>query len=315
MTLYEEIQRAHLQPLWVETEQYVPRQPASDAAPAHWPASRTFALLREAGRAVPSELADRRVLVCNNPGLPPFSGTTQTLYACLQQLLPGEHADEHRHSQSAFRFILSGDGAHTLLNRQRIPMKRGDFIVAPAWSWHGHGNDSTNEVIWLDGLDNAIVRLFGATFFERAPGGALPVDAAADANKPQLVYDWASTRQRIDEARRRGAIDAAHGYRVRYLDPRTGMDPLPTIAAHLSELPSGFNGESYRSSDGVVFAAVRGSGRTVLEHTSVDWTENDIFTVPTWTPYHHVASADAVLFSFSDRAAQERLDCWREQRG
>src|SRR5207253_2623861 len=112
-----------------------------------------------------------------------------------------------------------------------------------------------------------------------------------------------------------GVPDPSHGYRIRYIDPQTNRDPLPTIAAHLGFLPSGFSGKRYRSSDSVVFVAVSGKGCTTLEKTSIRWSENDVFTVPTWEAYQHAVSEDAVLFSFSDQTAQEHLGCWREQRG
>jgi gentisate 1,2-dioxygenase len=320
--LYRDIRDAHLQPLWISTESYVPRQPAPKVVAAHWAASNVFALLREAGRKVSSDLADRRALVCNNPGLPPFSGTTQTVYACVQLLLPGERTCEHRHSQSAFRFVLSGEGACTILNGQKVHMRRGDFIVTPPWTWHGHANDSGNELIWLDGLDNAIVRLFDATFFELPPERRGP-QVHAEQDRPPggsnaetyWLYDWMTMRHQLDVRRQSGVCDLCHGYRIRYLDPHANRDPLPTIAAHLSYLPRGFAGERYRSSDSTVFVVVGGKGCTKLETTSIQWSENDIFTIPTWEAYQHTASEDAVLFSFSDQAAQERLGCWREQRG
>ena len=318
-SLYRKFDAADLQPLWVGTQGYVPRQPSPDVAVAHWPSEQLFKLLRQAGDAVPAEFADRRVLVCKNPALPPYGGTTQTLYACVQLLLPGERAAEHRHSQSALRFVLSGEGAHTLLNGEPVRMKRGDFIITPYWTWHGHANDSDNEVIWLDGLDNGIVRMFDATFFE------LPFSEESDtpsapppaiiADHGQWLYPWDDMIAALDKLRQASLPDLAHGYRVRYLDPKTGRDPLPTIAAFLNYLPSGFVGQPYRSSDSAVFVAARGAGRTDVGDRSISWKENDIFTVPTWVPYRHLVEGDdAVLFSFSDRNAQERLECWREDR-
>lgn len=121
-------------------------------------------------------------------------------------------------------------------------------------------------------------------------------------------------RQRVDDERRARPLDGCHGFRIRYLDPLTDQDPLPTMAAYLSLLPAGFSGARYRSSDSVVFVAASGSGRTELADRVIDWREDDIFTVPTWHPYRHRVEEDAVLFSFSDRAAQERLGCWRDER-
>ncbi len=320
--LYTDVREAHLQPLWVDTGSYVPSQPGPKVVPAHWSADKLFGLLREAGRTVSSEFADRRVLVCNNPALPPFSGTTQTLYACVQLLLPGERTSEHRHSQSAFRFVLSGEGASTILNGHDVPMHRGDLIVTPPWTWHGHLNDSLNEVIWLDGLDNAIVKLFDSTFFESSQDGQRPEVAAAEGQSveglddtPYWHYDWATMKRQLDAQCESGAAHPSHGYCVRYLDPLTGSDPLPTMAAHLSYLPAKFTGERYRSSDSVVCVVVSGRGCTQLESTSIEWSENDLFVLPTWEAYRHQASSAAVLFSFSDQGAQQRLGCWREQPG
>ncbi len=318
--LYSDVGEAHLQPLWIDSDTYIPKRPGPKVVPAHWPARTVFPLLNEAGRKVPPEYADRRVLVCTNPALAPFSGTTQTLYACLQLLLPGERTREHRHSQSAFRFVLSGDGAATILNGRQVPMHRGDLIVTPPWTWHGHANDSGNPVIWLDGVDNAIVKLFDATFFESSPevGRADVLFREAESQHESnpaafLHYEWATTKRQLDDACQSEVMHPAHGHRVRYLDPDTGCDPLPTMTAHLSHLPCGFDGARYRSSDSVVCVVVRGSGCTDLESTSIEWAENDVFVLPTWEAYGHRVSADAILFSFSDRGAQERLGCWREQ--
>lgn len=319
--LYADVRDSHLQPLWVETAEYVPPAPSPKVMAAHWPAATVFPLLREAGRHVSADLADRRVLICKNPGLPPFSGTTQTLYACVQLLLPGERTSEHRHTQSAFRLVLSGEGAVTLLNGSRVRMRPGDLIATPPWTWHGHVNDSDNEVIWLDGLDNGIVRLFDATFFERLPQEKAPVEiseevATHSSNRvARKHFDNLTMRRQLDALRRSGPPDPIHGYRLRYLDPATGTDVLPTMAAHLTGLPQGFRTEVYRSSDSVVFVVVEGEGVTECPSESIRWSRHDIFTVPSWEAHEHEVSRDAILFSFSDRGAQERLGCWREQVG
>ena len=40
----------------------------------------------------------------------------------------------------------------------------------------------------------------------------------------------------------------------------------------------------------------------------------DVFVVPSWSFMKLTAEEDMVLFSFSDRSAQEKLGIWREQR-
>jgi len=42
-------------------------------------------------------------------------------------------------------------------------------VITPSWTWHDHGNDGSDPLIWLDGLDVPIVNLFKTSFSE---GGA-----------------------------------------------------------------------------------------------------------------------------------------------
>jgi len=49
---------------------------------------------------------------------------------------------------------------------------------------------------------------------------------------------------------------------------------------------------------------------------SLEWGPNDIFVAPSWHPVVHEAlDGECVLFSFSDRVDEEKLDIWRERRG
>ena len=72
--------------------------------------------------------------------------------------MPGEVAPAHRHSQSALRFIIEGHGAYTAVEGERTMMEPGDFVITPSWTWHDHGNDTDQPMVWLDGLDMPIVR-------------------------------------------------------------------------------------------------------------------------------------------------------------
>src|SRR3712207_8451935 len=69
--------------------------------------------------------AERRVLVLENPGLRGRSKITTDLYAGVQLVLPGEAAPAHRHTQSALRFVLEGEGAYTAVNGERTMMHEG----------------------------------------------------------------------------------------------------------------------------------------------------------------------------------------------
>ena len=51
---------------------------------------------------------------------------------------------------------------------------------------------------------------------------------------------------------------------------------------------------------------------TETPETAFDWGVNDVFVVPPWKRYFHNAASEAVLFSISDRPAQDALGLWRE---
>jgi gentisate 1,2-dioxygenase len=77
-------------------------------------------------------------------------------------------------------------------------------------------------------------------------------------------------------------------------------------------LPKGFRGEPYRSTDGAIFVCAEGQGTTEVEGRVLAWGPNDVFVVPPWKRYAHSAAKQSVLFSISDRPAQEALGIWRE---
>lgn len=64
-----------------------------------------------------------------------------------------------------------------------------------------------------------------------------------------------------------------------------------------------------------MFSVVEGTGTTRIGGREFAWGKRDIFVAPSWHEIVHEASSDAVLFSFSDRPIQEKLDIWREKRG
>ena len=43
-------------------------------------------------------------------------------------------------------------------------MERGDIIHTPSWQWHDHGNEGSDPVIWLDGLDLPIFKFLRLNF-------------------------------------------------------------------------------------------------------------------------------------------------------
>lgn len=332
---YDEIARHSLAPLWERLHAMVTRTPTTPALPAHWDYDNVVRpYLMQAGGLITAKEAERRVLILENPGLVGQTRITHSLFSGLQLILPGEIAPAHRHAQSALRFVIEGHGAYTAVEGERTLMEPGDFVITPSWTWHDHGNETDAPMVWLDGLDVPIVKLFDASFAEPAPSesqevfrpvgdsaarfGAnmVPVDwKPARASSPVFSYPYARSREALATMARNAAPDACHGHKLRYINPASGGSPMPTIGAFMQLLPAGFASAPYRSTDGTVYSVVEGEGETVVGETVIRWKPRDIFVVPSWHAHTHRAASEAVLFSFSDRPVQEVLSLWREERG
>ena len=61
----------------------------------------------ESGKLISAEEAERRVMILENPGLPESKQITNSLYAGVQLLLPGEVAPTHRHAPAALRIVAT----------------------------------------------------------------------------------------------------------------------------------------------------------------------------------------------------------------
>ena len=108
---YERLPDYSLAPLWTVLSSLITAVPESRCQPAHWDYNKVRPLVMESGTLITAMQAERRVLILENPGMPGESRITDTLYAGLQLILPGEIAPAHRHTQSALRFIVEGSGA------------------------------------------------------------------------------------------------------------------------------------------------------------------------------------------------------------
>lgn len=322
-----------LGPLWVSLKGLVPSEPRPKAVPYVWEYAKVRPRLLEAGELITAEEAERRVLVLENPGLPGASQITDTIYAGLQLILPGEIAPAHRHSQSALRFVIEGTGAYTAVDGERTTMHPGDFIITPAWTWHDHGSAADGPVIWMDGLDVPLVRFLGTGFREehdemaqiitrpegdsdaRYGAGMLPLNSKPTHTSPIFNYPYARTREALHQLTLTGAPDPHHGYALRYVNPTTGDWAIPTIATSMRLLPAGFTSRPYRSTDGAVLVLVEGSINAKVGQSSFALNAKDVLAIPAWTEYSLTASEDTVFFMYSDRPVHEKLGLWRELKG
>jgi gentisate 1,2-dioxygenase len=89
---------------------------------------------------------------------------------------------------------------------------------------------------------------------------------------------------------------------------------MPTIGTFIQLLPKGFRSSPYRSTDGTVYAVAEGKGRVKIGTEEFAFGPKDTFVVPSWHPAGIETDSACVLFSYSDRPAQQALGLWRELR-
>jgi gentisate 1,2-dioxygenase len=330
---YAHLRRKNMAPLWEVLKALVTPTPRTPVAPALWRYQDVRPDLMRSAALISAAEAERRVLILENPALPGQSAITQSLYAGLQLLMPGETARSHRHTQSALRLVLEGEGAYTAVDGERRTMRRGDFIITPNWTWHDHGNPGGEPVVWLDGLDIPLVRFLDASFAEhgatesqvelrpegdtlaRYGSNLLPLDyRPRREDAPRLfVYPWEQTRRAL-QGIAGGAPDPHFGHALRFVNPGTGESPMPTIGARVQLLLQGTASRPRRSTDGTVYVCLEGGGEADVDGQRLPFGPSDVFVVPSWTPLSLHAAQDTMLFAFSDEPVQRVLGLWREER-
>jgi gentisate 1,2-dioxygenase len=274
----------------------------------------------------------RRTLRLVSPGL--GMGTTPTFWASIQVILPGEIADAHRHSASAFRFVMRGAGATTTVDGEQYPMSEGDLVLTPAWTWHDHEYKGSEPMIWLDVLDISLMQTLHATFFEayasatqpladipdnsaRLYGSGLmrpPGPAPVHSANPLLVYPASMARQALESAV--GAVsDPVDDVVLEYQNPCGGGSAMPTMAMTLQTLRKGFRGQARRNTGSRLYYVVQGSGATTVGGERFEWGRGDFMTVAPWVWHAHenLSEGDAVLFQVNDLPVLRALGFCREE--
>lgn len=333
---YEEIAPLHLSPLWTVLHGVITREPVVAETPHLWRWHEMRGPLYKAAELIGTDEAERRVLVLENPGDVPHPAITQTLYAGLQIIRPGEIARTHRHTANALRLIVEGEGAYTAVNGEKTLMGRGDFVTTPIWAWHDHGNESDRAMVWMDGLDLPFVNRVNGMFSDPYPTETQPIvkpeedsihrygygfkpgfDVPEEAQlySPILNYRYETAYRSLKELSRTTTGSPFDGVILQYINPMTGGPVLPTIDATLQLLPKGFATQKHRHTSGSVYCVLEGQGQTDIEGRTFHWEPNDIFVIPSWASHRHVAGPgeDAILFAFNDSPMQRPFGLYREE--
>lgn len=333
-TLSKELEKNHLGPLWENLREMVTKEPVHDISPYLWKLDKIKAYLFRAGELLGLDReSERRVIYLQNPSLAKrglIGYSTYTLYTGIQLLLPGEVAPSHRHSQAAIRFILEGEGAYTSVNGERIYMERGDCILTPSWTWHDHGHEGTEPVIWMDGLDVGLVKSLTGSFFEPYAEDVYPLTKpdnfsmkqyasglyrpVSDRNRkgypsPQLAYKWRQVKEVLEQISEHDP-DPFDGYAVDYINPLTGGSADFRMGITMQKLTPGMHTKAHRHVHSVVYHVLEGKGYTVINGVKFEWEKGDFLILPPWSWHEHANTGTeaAYLFSFNDLPVMQMLN-------
>ena len=294
----------------------------------------------------PIEFADRQQFLLTNPGLGGRLQTTASIRCAVSIYNAGDVAPAHLHSPNASRTIMSQNGGYTTVEGERCVAARGDLILTPNGTWHDHGNDAKEPVIWIDTLDWPLMEFLDVIWLDEdmpgergvgngraqkstAPdglsralygqGGLTPAFATRGRGFGQNVspcfhYRGADTRTSLS-ALRGEAGDPHEGVALEFTNPVTGGAVFPTLTYGAQLIRAGEETAAKRETSSTVYVVMSGRGETEIAGNTYPWEENDIFVVPNFLWRRHVAKGpgDAVLYTMSDRPLLEKIGQYRAQ--
>ncbi len=319
----------NLVPLWPSLRAALPfGMPSRRTRPTLWRYGDIRPQLIEAGRLTPIDKAERRVLVLSNPGLGLENmQATPSIYIGMQLILPGETAPNHKHSPSAVRFVVEGEGGFTVVEGEKCPMEPGDLILTPSGLWHEHGHSGSGPVIWMDALDLPTVFALEASYGTEGPpqiarneadssqtkyrrAGLVPWAAV---NRPRAAYPlirfpWREVKAALADLASvtpRGEI-----VRLAYVNPETGGECMPILGFSAVHLRPGETARPARHSASSVIHVVDGVGTIEIDGTSLRFERFDTIAVPTHAEVrieNASSSSPAHLFVVDDAPMQKKL--------
>jgi gentisate 1,2-dioxygenase len=260
------------------------------------------------------------------------------LFSGVQAMKPGEITPAHKHTASAHRFIMEGDGAYTVVDGHRITLGALDYVLTPSGCWHDHGVSEEGQVsIWQDGLDIPLMNMLETNFYAvynspaqdaRGPTNDLQLSYGSASVLPErlakwdkpysptMVYRWAEVEKALVNLASVQDCDPFDGHMIRYANPVTGGWAMKTMGANMQRLPAGFVGRSHRHTGNIVYNVAKGNGYSIIGGDRIDWSEHDIFCVPSWIWHKHVnldADEPGYLFSFNDFPVMDSLGIRMEE--
>jgi gentisate 1,2-dioxygenase len=293
----------------------------------------------------PIEFAERQQFLLTNPGLGGRLQVTSTMRCAVSIYNPSDVAPVHIHTPNASRTILSENGGYTTIEGERCEAARGDLILTPNGTWHDHGNDGSEPVVWIDVLDFPLMEFLDCVWLDEAyPGDTQGNSRAQRATfpgsyshmlygrgglvpsflphrrgfgretSPMFHYRGADVREALAGLRREQG-DPYEAIALRFVNPATGTSVFPTLDYRAQMLRPGEATRFKRETASTLYIAIEGRGITEIAGRSLDWQTNDIFVVPSFAWRRHINQSqnDAVLYAVSDAPLMEKIGQYRAQ--
>ena len=213
---------------------------------------------------------------------------------------PGDVAPVHIHTPNASRTILSDKGGYTTIEGERCEAARGDLILTPNGTWHDHGNDGAEPVVWIDVLDFPLMEFLDCVWLDEAYPGKTDGNARAQqVVRPALVLAealwprsaWCRALRRTDAVsdgtRRRCSTTAApisakrstgcagkreipyDALSLRFVNPATGASLFPTLDYGAQLLRPGEATRFKRETASTLYVVIEGEGVTEISRAAL----------------------------------------------
>lgn len=293
----------------------------------------------------PTEFADRQSLLLMNPGLNDRIQVTNTIRCAISIYNPGDIAPAHVHSPNASRTILTEGGGYTNIDGERCDARRGDIILTPNGTWHDHGNDGDEPVVWIDTLDWPLMEYLDCAWVDQDYQASF---GTTDKVQPVKEGDGYSKRLYSNGGMRPTFVSHQRGFgqRLSPLFHYTGEDIKNTLVdlkdevgdpyeAIQMELVNPVTGESVfptlryasqllrpneatlpkRETSSMYYVVIEGEGYTEVNGEKLAWKPNDVIAVPNflWRRHVNTSDKDAILYSVSDAALMKNIGQYRAQ--
>jgi gentisate 1,2-dioxygenase len=294
----------------------------------------------------PIEFADRQSILLLNPGLNGRLQVTSTIRCAISIYNPGDVAPVHIHSPNASRTILSDKGGYTIVEGERCEASRGDLILTPNGTWHDHGNEDAEPVVWIDMLDWPLMEFLDCAWVDHGyedesggknarvqetvhqsgysnrlygHGGMMPTFVSHQRGigqkpSPLIHYRGADVREMLDGLRKE-AGDPYEGIKLRFVNPVSGEPVFTTLDYSAQLLRPGEETAFKRETCSTFYVVIEGQGATEIAGKRFEWDRNDIFVVPNfvWRRHLNTGKQDAVLYAVSDAALLNNIGHYRAQ--